>query len=115
MKVRILPGQPGSLALREKVPHPRRKAAIGGSLGNKLRLQAPIWGIRSANLATVSGSRLKNSRFRETEAGDRDRSALRGKYFSAYPTQQSVAPCARPPSLFTKIQIALAALAGCAI
>jgi hypothetical protein len=41
-------------------------------------LQAPIWGIRSANLAIVSGSRLKNSRFPETEAGDRVRSALRG-------------------------------------
>ena len=31
-------------------------------------LEAPIWGIRSATLAIVSGSRLKNSRFPETEA-----------------------------------------------
>ena len=36
-------------------------------------LQTPIWDICSANLAIVSGSRLKNSRFREIEAGDRVR------------------------------------------
>jgi hypothetical protein len=44
-------------------------------------LQAPILGILRAKLPIVSGGHLKNSRFWETAAGDRLRSALRGRPF----------------------------------
>jgi hypothetical protein len=46
-------------------------------------LQAPILGILRAKQPIVSGGRLKNSRFWETAAGDRVRSALRGPACSA--------------------------------
>jgi hypothetical protein len=42
-------------------------------------LQAPILGILRAKQPIVSGGHLKNSRFQEIAAGDRVRSALRGR------------------------------------
>jgi hypothetical protein len=46
-------------------------------------LRAPIFGILGTNLPIVSGKHLKNSRFWETAAGDKVRSALRGGRGSA--------------------------------
>jgi hypothetical protein len=46
-------------------------------------LRAPILGILGAKWPIVSGGHLKNSRFWEIAPGDRVRSALRGRGYSA--------------------------------
>jgi hypothetical protein len=79
MEVRILPGQPGSLARGDFTLSTSELPADGGLLQLAVGLRTPKLAAEGAKSPIVSGRQLKYSRFRETGAGDRVRSALRGR------------------------------------
>jgi hypothetical protein len=83
VQVRILPGQPGIAAVRNWPLTMAEKPASGGLCNSAAGLQTPNLVEYGAKSSKVSGRSLKYSRFRETAAGDRVRSTLRGRAYSA--------------------------------
>src|SRR6266404_4099185 len=79
MEVRILPGQPGSRSARDCGPcNPISARQLRLFCEFSVRLYTPNLHNLGAKSSIVSGLHLKYSRFLETRARDRARSALRG-------------------------------------
>src|SRR6266404_5218375 len=79
MEVRILPGQPGSRSARDCGPcNPISARQLRLFCEFAARLYTPNLHNLGAKSSIVSGLHLKYSRFLETRARDRARSALRG-------------------------------------